>query len=87
MMAPVILVDSTDEMLHFEVRSSSRPDEVHDVYFDVDHGMVCTCEQYYYRKKPCKHMTQVKEYMNTMNSLLQKAVTFEEVKNELNLKV
>ena len=85
-MIPVRIVDSTDELIHFEVRSESRPDEIHDVYFDRDHGYFCSCENYHFRKVECKHMRAVKEYMNQLNGLMQCGKTFEKIKQEKYLK-
>ena len=82
MVCPVRIVESTDEMIHFEVRSESRPDEIHDVYFDIDHGYYCSCENYHFRKVECKHMRAVKEYMNQLNQLMQMGKTFQEINNE-----
>ena len=58
----VKLVDATDETLTFEISSSSR-DQTHDVYFDIDNGWVCTCENHYYRKVECKHIRACKEWL------------------------
>ena len=82
MVCPVSIVDSTDMLIHFEVRSETRPDIIHDVYFDLDHGYYCSCEQYQFRKVECKHMRAVKEYMNQLNNLMQKGQTFEKIKQE-----
>lgn len=82
MVSPVSIIESTDMLIHFEVRSESRPDEVHDVYFDLEHGYYCSCEQYHYRKVECKHMRLVKEYMNQLNNRMQQGRTFEEIRQE-----
>lgn len=59
----VYLKESSDETLIFEVRSDSRKrGETHDVYFDKDNGWVCTCEDYYYRRRFCKHMRMAQDY-------------------------
>ena len=61
--------ESTDETLCFEVRSSTR-NITHDVSFDIDNGWACTCEQYYYRKKPCKHMREAQKYYKKFYELM-----------------
>lgn len=68
--------ESTDETLVFEVMSSSRKTS-HDVYFDIDNGWVCTCEQYYYRRKPCKHMKQAQEYYKKFYKLMNTDFVFQ----------
>ncbi|WP_405285952.1 hypothetical protein [Methanobrevibacter sp.] len=80
MVCPVSIIESTDTTIHFEVRSESRPDIIHDVYFDVENGYYCGCEQYHFRKVECKHMRLVKEYMNQLNTLMQTGQTFEEIR-------
>lgn len=49
------LLESNDETLFMEVLSS---DGVHwyDVMYDKFHHWLCTCPDYYYRKRFCKHM-------------------------------
>ena len=47
---------STDETLFFEVPSQSNPRVVYDTWYDIDHHWICTCPDYYYRKRFCKHM-------------------------------
>lgn len=73
------LVESSDETLVFEVISSSRPDTKHNVYYDKDNGWVCSCEQYYYRKKECKHMRMAREYyMSFYKKMLNSNKVFHE---------
>ena len=67
---------STDETLVFEVRSKSR-NITHDVYFDIDNGWVCTCEQYYYRRKPCKHMKLAQEYYKRFYEIMNEEFVFQ----------
>ena len=59
------LVMATDETLEFEITSSTR-DSTHSVYWDKDNGWVCTCEHCFYRKVECKHITAVKEYLQSL---------------------
>lgn len=66
---------STDETLVFEVKSSSR-NTTHDVYFDINNGWACTCEQYYYRKQPCKHMRQAQEYYKKFYKIMDTDFVF-----------
>ena len=79
MVSPVSIIDSTDTTIHFEVTSQSRPDIIHDVYFDIHNGYYCSCEQYHYRKVECKHMRLVKEYMNQLNHLMQTGKTYQQI--------
>lgn len=58
----VKLVNATDETLTFSVSSHSRPED-HYVDIDIDNGWMCTCEHHYYRKVECKHMREVKDYL------------------------
>ena len=57
----VRLVECSDECLFFEVRSASR-DLVHCVYFDLDNGWFCSCEDFMFRRRFCKHMGLCLEY-------------------------
>lgn len=45
----------------FNVVSSSR-EWVYNTTYDTVNGWFCTCEDYQYRKKYCKHMKKCKEY-------------------------
>ena len=56
--------ESNDETLWFEVTSSSRNDVSFDVGIDKTNKWICTCEDYYYRKRFCKHMRMVRDYFN-----------------------
>ena len=77
MKSKVWISTANDETIVFTVQSSSRKKgETHDVYFDVDNGWVCTCEQFYYRKKYCKHMKMAKEYFNNINRKMENAQAF-----------
>ena len=68
-MGNVTLVGGTDETLFFEVKSSSR-DITHDVYFDIDNGWFCTCENYYFRKCFCKHMKMARDYYLSFHKVM-----------------
>lgn len=70
MKSKVYLDESHDETLFFKVQSGSRENEVHDVCFDKDNGWICTCEQYYYRKKFCKHMKLAQEYYKSFYQIM-----------------
>lgn len=74
----VSLKSSTDETLFFEVRSSSR-DITHDVWFDKDNGWLCTCEQYYYRKRFCKHMRLAREYYRSFLKMMNDNTVYAEI--------
>ena len=56
------LLESNDETLFFEVLSSNGRDW-YDVMYDVDHHWLCTCPDYYYRKRFCKHMKACADVM------------------------
>lgn len=57
-------LSSNDETLFFEVRSSSDQGKWYDVMYDRDHHWLCTCPDYYYRKRFCKHMRACSEMLN-----------------------
>ncbi|WP_305555394.1 hypothetical protein [Methanobrevibacter sp. V74] len=54
------LLESNDETLFMEVLSSDGT-QWYDVWYDRDHHWLCTCPDYYYRKRYCKHMKQCAE--------------------------
>lgn len=74
----VKLVTATDETLTFSVSSHSRP-ENHYVDIDIDNGWFCTCEQYYYRKVECKHMKEVKEFLQSTHNYTIVGVSYYQV--------
>ena len=74
MKSPVLL-DSNDETLFLEVESESTPGVSYDVLYDVDHHWLCTCPQYYFRKKFCKHMEECAEMLG-----IDDRMVFEDVK-------
>ncbi|MBQ6219944.1 MAG: hypothetical protein IJH63_00755 [Methanobrevibacter sp.] len=59
----VKLTTATDTTLYFEVTSTSRPDETHNVYFDVHDGWMCSCEHHFFRKVECKHIQACKDWL------------------------
>lgn len=67
-MMDVKLLESNDETLFLEVTSDSTPGVTYDVMYDKDHHWLCTCPQYYYRKKYCKHMKACAESMDITDS-------------------
>jgi len=67
-MMDVKLLESNDETLFLEVTSDSTPGVTYDVMYDKDHHWLCTCPQYYYRKKYCKHMKACAESMGITDS-------------------
>ena len=71
----VHIKESTDETICFEVLSSSR-NIIHDVCFDKDNGWICTCEQYYYRKKPCKHMRLAQQHFKQFYKIMDESFVF-----------
>ena len=60
---------SHDETLFFEVHSSNG-DEYYDTWYDVDHKWICSCPDYYYRKRFCKHMKACAELMNISDTMV-----------------
>lgn len=64
------LLESNDETLFLEVTSESAPGVTYDVMYDVDHHWLCTCPQYYFRKKYCKHMAVCAEMMNISDKMV-----------------
>ncbi|MBO6274812.1 MAG: hypothetical protein J6M91_04620 [Methanobrevibacter sp.] len=62
MMSPRLL-ESNDETLFFEVTSFTDNSIKYDVMYDVDHRWLCTCPDYYFRKRFCKHMRECAEMM------------------------
>lgn len=71
----VHITESTDETIIFEVLSSSR-NTTHIVSFDKDNGWLCTCEQYYYRKQPCKHMQLAREHYKKFYNIINSNQVF-----------
>ena len=69
---------STDETKFFEVTSSDG-ERRYGVMYDVDHHWLCTCPDYYYRKRFCKHMKAVAETEGITDTTV-----FEEVRNGSN---
>ena len=69
------LLESNDETLFFEVPSESTPEVSYDVMYDVDHHWLCTCPDYYYRKRFCKHMKACAELLGVTDTTV-----FEEVR-------
>ena len=72
----VLLESGHDETLVFQVRSSQKKGKTHNVYVDVDHGFVCTCEDYYFRHRFCKHMQYVCEYWEKFHEAMEKQETY-----------
>ena len=66
----VDILYADNEWINFRVKSDSR-DEYQYVCWDKDDGWVCTCEDYYYRRSFCKHMRKSKEYLESLNTLVQ----------------
>ena len=59
------LVKATDEYLVFEVPSSRGG--THEVIFNrKTQEWSCTCEDYWYRKRACKHTRQAKEFLQDL---------------------
>ena len=73
MTPPVTFLESTDETQFFEV-SSSNGSKKYDVMHDVDHHWICTCPDYYYRKKFCKHMRACAEVSGIKDTMVYEEV-------------
>ena len=56
------LLQSNDETLFLEVLSSDG-EKWYDVIYDKDHHWLCTCPDYYFRKRFCKHMKACAELL------------------------
>lgn len=65
------IVKITEKYILFEVESSRGG--THDVIFDRQtHEWSCTCEDYWYRKRVCKHCYKAKSYfVKLLNSLCE----------------
>ena len=68
-------LESNDETVFLEVQSSSDKNIWYDVMYDIDHHWLCTCPDYYYRKKFCKHMKACAELLGVTDTTV-----FEEVR-------
>ena len=82
MKSKVLLESGNDETLVFQVRSDSRNDETHDVYVDKDSGFLCTCEQYFYRKKFCKHMQEVIDFYDSFNEVMHSKTVYHDIQSK-----
>lgn len=71
-MSPKIL-ESNDETIFLEVLSSDGT-RTYDVMYDVDHHWLCTCPDYYYRKRFCKHMRVCAEMLNIKDTRIYEEV-------------
>ena len=69
-MKSLLLLDSSDETLFFEVESDSASGVTYDVMYDVDHHWLCTCLQYYFRKVFCKHMAACAEMLGIKDTMV-----------------
>ena len=58
----VRIVNISKKYILFKVESSRG--DTHDVIFNREsHEWSCTCEDYFYRKRVCKHCYQAKSYL------------------------
>ena len=58
--------EMTKEYVTFEIESSSR-NIAHEVIFNrKTQEWSCTCEDYHYRKRACKHTRQARELLNDL---------------------
>lgn len=69
MNSPIIFLESNDETQFFEVLSSEGSKK-YDVMYDVDHHWLCTCPDYYYRKRFCKHMMACAEMVGIVDTMV-----------------
>lgn len=56
------LLESNDETLFLEVLSTDGS-TLYDVMYDKFHHWICTCPDYYFRKRFCKHMRECAELL------------------------
>ena len=69
-MSPQIsFLESNDETKFFEVLSSDGTKK-YDVMYDKDNHWLCTCPDYHFRKRFCKHMKAVAEATNITDSMV-----------------
>ena len=62
----ITIKSCTDEYIAFNVKSTSR-DLTHEVIFNRRTGeWSCTCEDYWYRKRACKHTRMCKSLINAL---------------------
>lgn len=59
-----------DDWVYFKIPSSSR-NEYQYVSWDKDRGWNCTCEDYQFRKRLCRHMKEAKSFFNNLNKHIQ----------------
>ena len=64
MSSSIVLESFHSDTLFFEVESTSRRGIVFDVWIDKTNYWLCSCEQYYYRRKFCKHMKMVRDHFD-----------------------
>ena len=62
-----------DEDVITSVRSDSS-DFIHTTAWNSNLGWWCTCEDYYYRKRFCKHMKQAKDYVTEKGLIVNEVV-------------
>lgn len=67
------LLESNDETLFFEVQSSDRS-TLYDVMYDKFHHWLCTCPDYYFRKRFCKHMKSCAEMFGIKDTAVYEEV-------------
>ena len=73
MMSPKLL-ESNDETLFLEVTSESAPGVTYDVMYDKDHHWLCTCPDYYFRRRFCKHMKSCAEMFGIKDTAVYEEV-------------
>lgn len=69
MTSPIIITHGDNEVIQFEVRSSSNP-ETYMVTWDFDNGWLCDCPGCLKGGHLCKHILACEEYMKKMNMAL-----------------
>lgn len=85
---PVVeILHSDDEGVIFNIKSFSSTD-FHTVAYDPLDRWFCTCEQYRYRKKYCKHMQACADYAKANGIVIEDKNVFtgirsSEVKGEI----
>ena len=67
------IIGVTDETIFMEVLSS-KGDRKYDVMYDKFHHWLCTCPDYYFRKRFCKHMKACAEMLRIKDTTVYEEV-------------
>lgn len=79
MTSPITITHGDNEVIQFEVRSSSNP-ETYMVTWDFDNGWLCDCPGCMLGRHLCKHILQCIDYMKFITmTLLDDPIVFKGV--------